>query len=152
MVDEGQDPWSQRKLWGWSHTNVLGAAPTGLRGDRHGYIKSMVTNLRLHALKPGSEVGTTEFTNIFNIPVETYCPLVQTRYQSIPTSSVPIWLPTTSRLSAITSLTSFATKLPFVSEYRTISWLRSSEWTNIRYLLQKIRGWSSSQDKPWILQ
>ena len=41
-------------------------------------------------------------------------PLLQTRYQSIPTLSVPIWLPTTSRRSAITPLTLFATKLSFV--------------------------------------
>lgn len=36
------------------------------------------THLRLDALKPGSEVDTTEFTDAFEIPVEAYCPLVST--------------------------------------------------------------------------
>ena len=34
------------------------------------------THLRLDALKPGSEVDTTEFTNMIEIPVGAYCPLV----------------------------------------------------------------------------
>ena len=36
------------------------------------------THLRLDALKPGSEVDTTEFTDAFEIPVEAYRPLVST--------------------------------------------------------------------------
>ncbi len=59
--------------------------------------------------------------NEFKIPVETYCPLVAAIVTIasdaiIPISSVPIWLPTTSRRSAITSLTSYISS--YLPRYR----------------------------------
>lgn len=97
------------------------------------------TQLKLHELKPGSEVDTAESKNIFKITVQAYCPLVPAEVTIASEAlSVNTYIKRTNLVvKNFETVGNYITYLEVAiceklksypqSGYRTIFWLRNSE-------------------------